>query len=744
MKRLLIIFPLFIMALSCSLDDNEMVEPEELGVKESSVTVACTAGTHDLEILSDGEFTLSLPSDAPWLSLEKGRSVKGNGDSSVKLIHEMNRGPERTAVISIDRGRKHIEVSYTQQGVLSAEIEFGERSITVPASAGSHSVRLLTLFKDSELEISVTYKGTGGWISDFRKSNNNLLFDVIENAADENRLAEIMVKSKNDENIFDVLQICQLAAGETLTVIGYGQLADVASGALTGPGLCLEGIVVSDNSEGNGGPNKNISVTLQDNTLTERTVYVQAADGSAGVKLVFDTVKDNITRRYDAVKILLDGARVQAFDNPVRYEISGITSANLLSTRAGSSFDVVKKEKRMSELTDADVYTYVTLKDCEIPIRKGPFFPIELRLKNVINRYPMLIRDIEGGSMYLMTNFTASWQRDGKVMPQGSGDISGIIVHETSDNYCWDKAKAQSEMVSGIKEDYVTDIGEIGKYQIRPVTRGEIKLAEDVEDGFSGILMEIRYYNQNRKEIVANVGGTLAEGITVYSTWPAVEYPLSDASVKGYLQVISAAGSPAGILPDRDWTLLGPYVDGQIADVQRGNGVTDFYGTSILTNAISISPDSGLLESDNGSAWYCSQWSEAKHWKATFSTKGLTAANFPLSVQFGAVSGLGETVGAPRYWKIEYSTDGSSWTLVDSYTVPDFPIRSNAKQWQCPGFKYMNFTLPEDPTLLDADKVYVRMHPASTQAGTSDSYDGGNIVGSARSELNYFAVRYNK
>ena len=105
MKRLLIIFPLFIMALSCSLDDNEMVEPEELGVKESSVTVACTAGTHDLEILSDGEFTLSLPSDAPWLSLEKGRSIKGSGDSSVKLVHEMNRGPERTAVILLRKER---------------------------------------------------------------------------------------------------------------------------------------------------------------------------------------------------------------------------------------------------------------------------------------------------------------------------------------------------------------------------------------------------------------------------------------------------------------------------------------------------------------------------------------------------------------------------------------------------------------------------------------------------------------
>ena len=101
-------------------------------------------------------------------------------------------------------------------------------------------------------------------------------------------------------------------------------------------------------------------------------------------------------------------------------------------------------------------------------------------------------------------------------------------------------------------------------------------------------------------------------------------------------------------------------------------------------------------------------------------------------------------MGAPRYWVIEYSADGSVWTEFGEYTVPDFPILSNRKAWQCPGPKYMSFTLPEDSSMLGKEKVYVRMHPANTKAGTPNSYDDGEIVSTCTSEMNYFAIRYNK
>ena len=105
---------------------------------------------------------------------------------------------------------------------------------------------------------------------------------------------------------------------------------------------------------------------------------------------------------------------------------------------------------------------------------------------------------------------------------------------------------------------------------------------------------------------------------------------------------------------------------------------------------------------------------------------------------------MGRTVGAPRYWNMEYSVDGQKWTTAASYTVPDFPVISSRKPWQCPGPKYVSINLPEDTSLLDRNIVYVRMRPSSTQAGTTASYDGGTIVEGRETAMNYFAVRYNK
>lgn len=735
MKRLFYILAASLALFACD-RKNDLVVPQELGVKESNVTLPCTAGSFQMDILSDGDFTVTLDASS-WISLENGeRTAAGSGDTSIKLLYDMNRSVLRNTVIGLDRGNKHLDVQVSQEGVLSTGIEFEKRSITVPATAGAHSIKVVTLCQDSDLDFSVAYEGAEGWIRDFRKSNNFLVFSVIENAESHLRTATLTLSSKTDPKARDILQIGQLPAGAALTPVGFDQLAALADGTLTGEGLYLEGVVITDNSEGNGAPNANISPIIQDNTLSGRTIYLQAPDGSAGVMIVFDSEADNFTRRYDAVTFLLDGTTVNAYENPTRYVITGATAGNLAATKAGSSFDVVKKEKRMSELTDADVYTFVTLKDCEIPIRKGPFMPIDIRLSSVINRYPMVIRDIEGSTMHLMTNLTAAWQRDGKGLPQGSGSISGILVHETCDNFEWDTAVAAARALDGLMEDYITEIGEIGRYQIRPVTRAEIALADDFEDGFSDLIMEVRWFNKSSDNLVINVSNNV-----VYSTWPAVEYPASDPSVKGYLEVVG--GSDPKVDNYRDWTMVGPLVDGLIKDPSLGNGVYDCFGRSAQTTVSSYASTGQLVEGV-GSAWRDIKWTSSKNWRATFSTEGLTTANLPLSVQFGVCGGLGELVGGPRYWVAEYSTDGSNWTELGPYTVPDFPIRSSRRAWQCPGYKYVSFTLPMDDELLGKKKVYVRMHPTDNRAGTADTYDGGTINSTLKSQMNYFAIRCNK
>ena len=736
---------LALLAVSCQWKDG-MVEPHELGVAETQAALPCTAGTYTLSILADGDFTVTLPSDAPWLTFSgaEGRSVTGDGDTGIVLSYEMNRGLVRSAVVSVTRGRKECEVAITQAGVLSAGIEFAERSVTVAADGGTRSVKVVTLCEDSDLSFSVEYEGASGWVGAVSKTNNYITFSFIANTSGESRRATIVARSISDGSLSDVCQVYQLGSGETLSDLGIdalGTLAPSEGDYVVDGAYVIEGIVIGDNAEGNGAPNRNLSPSLQDNTLSDRTVYVQAEDGSAGVKMTFDTVADNILRRYDKVRILLDGLILTRHADPACYDLSGLTSASILGAEAGSRYSVVAKERYIEELTDADLYTFVTLRDCEIPIRKGPFVPIDLRHTYVINRYPMPVRDIRGGSLYLMTNLTAAWQRDGKGIPEGSGDISGILVHETCDNYEWDTAEAQRRELAGTVTDYITETGSVGRYQIRPVSRADIALSDNFSDGFSGMVMEIRYYNKSYDNLVRNVRDN-----TIWSTYPAVEYPMSDSSVKGFLESVSG-GTVAGVASYRDWTLLGPIAGGVLTDISS-NGVHDYFGNSAhfypYTGSSVNSYTTGLLLSQNGSSWYCTRWSTAKYWRATFSTEGLTADNFPLSVQFGTAQGVGSVTGAPRYWAVEYSTVGDVWVKVADYTVPDFPIISNRKIWQCPGPKYMTFNLPEDSGLLGKDQVFVRLRPTSDKAGTASSYDGGTIDSSQPNQLNYFAIRYNK
>ncbi len=745
-KKYISLIILLAAAVACTVQDG-LLPPDEIGVIEENVVLESAPGVYGLKVLSDGVFTARLAGEDSWLRFEGTslRSISGSGDLVLNLEFDYNRGLSRTAVLTLERGRRSIGVNIRQEGILSDKIELASHSVSVPEDGQECSVKILSLYSDDDLVITVDYDGTGGWVQDVRKVNNFVKFTVDPNPSELSRTAYVTVTSKDDDSISDKMQICQMGRGSAYTEMSLADLKTklTAAGTLVvEEDWVIEGVVSSDDSEGNGGENLSVSASLQDFSRSARTVYIQNAEATHGLRLLFDSAQDNILRRYDKAEILLKGTSIKRLggtaEDPLRFEITGLKASNVISSASGSAYDLTPKEKYMDELTDSDVYTYVTLKDCEIPVRKGPFVPIDLRHRQLIHSYPMVIRDIKGSTSHLMTNLGASWERDGEGIPQGSGSISGVIVHESCDNFEWDGSEAMRRQQEGILQDYITGIGNIGKYQIRPIAKEEIRVSDDFEDGFSGLLMELRYYNKSNAELVCNVSGQ-----TMYSTYPAVPDPLYDPQVKGRLYVVNSDGSKGNIVIWRDWTHLGPYENGEITDPARGNGVYDYYGAPAEFAPYSLVYNTALIM--NSSAWYASAgWGPQKYWCASFSTEGLTSANFPISVQIGAESGLGRTVGAPRYWNLEYSVDGQKWTTAASYTVPDFPVISSRKPWQCPGPKYVSINLPEDTSLLDRNIVYVRMRPSSTQAGTTASYDGGTIVEGRETAMNYFAVRYNK
>ena len=91
-----------------------------------------------------------------------------------------------------------------------------------------------------------------------------------------------------------------------------------------------------------------------------------------------------------------------------------------------------------------------------------------------------------------------------------------------------------------------------------------------------------------------------------------------------------------------------------------------------------------------------------------------------------------------------YDEDAQAWNEADTFTVPDFSLNGNKQVWNCPGHKYMTFTLRPDIDLWGRKTAKIRLRPADRSAGRPGSYVGGEIGELVENSLNYFAIRCNK
>lgn len=747
MKRYVIILLMSLMALACE-DKLAQLEVVEFGaalMDEDCMPLKYKAGSFVITVVSDGEFNAEIVEGDQWLHFEDGKTTC-SGNSADKLItvyYDVNRTVLRSGKISLTRKHRKVEIEVSQLGILSEDFSIDQQNLWVGAEGGFLSSKVLTLSGADDIEIVTEYveEGLGQWISQERMDNNYLKFNVAENMSSEARHAVIVV-SKKGTSLSSRIQVGQAAAGAEYTYVTVSELKTMiqspGSIQLDGHIVLKDVIVLNDNLEGNGAENLNVTSIVQDLTVADRTLYVSDAEGQSGIRMDFNSGADLLVKRFDHIEVDLAGATLTWLQEPDRFVVSGLESQAVMSNEVGSVSDVTVKQKKMSELTSSDVYTLVELLDCEIPVRKGPYVGIDVRHYNLMSKYPMVIRDAEGSSMHMVVNTTCSWHRDGTGMPQGSGSVTGVIVHEHCDNFEWDQAAADAMVSSGLGLDYVTDLGHIGLYQIRPVAKSEIALADDFEDGFSKLVCEFTYvYSDVAQLLIPNYVDNV-----IFST---------DGEYQAMMTLQLKSGDNAAQQPistKRDWSLLGPYKDGQIADITTGNGIL-CYGQSAVWFTSSSQENLGRtqarIDKQCGSAWNATAWSVNKYWQVDVSTKGLTADHAPMSIQLGAVNGYGDRVGGPRYWKMVVSTsEDDSESVIAEYTVPDFPQNGNRRVWHCPGHKYMSFNIPEHVDVWDKDRITIKMIPVNTKADNGDSYSNGTINKDVDHSMNYFAIRCNK
>ena len=146
-----------------------------------------------------------------------------------------------------------------------------------------------------------------------------------------------------------------------------------------------------------------------------------------------------------------------------------MTQDHIVTKEAGTAEELPAKRRFIDQLTDADIYTQVTLKRCQMAVRTGRFIPVHINYTNSFNNYyPAAVLDRHGDMIYLMTNHGCDWRF--KEMPDGEGTITGIIVHEPY--------------------TFFERGGDIGRYQIRNVTREDIALDESADNVFSAVAVE--------------------------------------------------------------------------------------------------------------------------------------------------------------------------------------------------------------------------------------------------------------
>ena len=748
-----------VLVLSCEKDWDErpVHEGTGLGFPEKVMTLEADGGRVVVPVIATQGY--DIHSEAEWLDLPASGPAGRDGFTALFLE---NRSFPRSAKVTVSIGDHRDTLLLRQKGKTEPVLDAPTHVISVRGSAaGSVEAEIRTNLPDEVLDISWYTDGDSEWISNVSLQDGKLCFDYQANPLSHTRRGGIDIRYEGafgDELLLPV-QLCQLSSEDSAGAqLSLPQLCALATedGARIENDTVIEGIVVSDKENGNCGDNEQLSVTTIDYSLCRRTLYLEALDGSSGICIIAARESDNVFRQGDRVKLSVRGATLKksrVLDpqmTPVYYTLSGFRGNMALECEHLGRAGIPVKEKYIGALSDEDIFTYVTIKDCELPVRKGPLTPVSEQFTSVggadkVSKFGILLHDICGGSMYLYTNTTCPYRRDGSILPQGSGKLSGVVVHELYPRFSYqDNASADPETW-----------GTVGRYQLRHTCKEDFQLAPMMADrSFSEIICEWRYIlDKNLERYYATDGDKTAyfDYSYVYENkepWSsdgrAGKAPINKRIDYSYLGPQGRGnGSGLGVILDDGTDWMSPAFDG--------------YNSACVSSI--NAKGYGEVPADAGSAWSTNltvRGGKPQYTTLVFSTAGRSGSKMSMQIcsmndfyTASAQTSLKIYLEGPRYWWVEYSLDGSSWTPVAKYSLPEFCQTSPMTQlWQTAGCKPVNIPLPA-AELLGREKVWIRIIPDSALlTGSTTAYLDPSIVypaeGSFPTVWNYIGIRYNK
>ena len=789
----------FLTALSCSLDETADVKLVELGtpLEDNVCIVEAEGGEYELEIYSNGSYHIEMLDQSSWLTLS---AMKGNGDGTLTLTSTGNDEFKRMTSFALcsDVDERRDTVYVKQKGKIEANLSMGNTSMVVPGAGGESKASLSTNIPFEYFKVNVDYNDPEnvGWLDPEKVSmagdgqDRTLSIWTDPNPDDVSvRTASLnlsFVDGWGDKVALELI-VMQKNSNEGLGVLkSFAEIRSTyPNGGEVTEDYILEGIVVSNTEGGNAGENEQISASAIDYTVSQRTVYVQSLDGKYGFSLLTETEEDNIFKQFNKVRVLLKGTEIYLFDNPAKYyQIKGVKKSMVASNVKAAESEIVVKQKHFNELTDDDIFTYVTLKDVEFPVRKGSICPINegysiAGKSDRIAKFPLLVRDINGDSFYMYTNTVCTYRNDGTRVPQGSGNISGVIVHERFSRFEWKNGMDLLDMETD------PELGNIGRYQIRHQTKGDIydQMQMDFKDSFSELLVEYRYWNPDiehgvQRPTYGDNGWFTHTYQKKYTGTEAKEYTeevykqhMSAEVCFSYLGPIGLAGTMfgantgnvngLGIVLDSDKDRYNPEMSEWVGEF---NGTRQWLAPETSMADAEIPMRVANAGSGAGKGWcssdcYCAfrslKWWDFDQdrgyaWMLNFSTKGISSK---LSMQISVLNSS-QRFHSPRYWKAEWSevdsmdpSKDAQWHPIGEYTVPDISQWTGTLFSSVVGYKAINMDLPAE--LLGKDNVYIRLMPVNDLCSSGGDYTDTFITDDEdgdkhASSIDYIAIRYNK
>ncbi|MGX5820718.1 DUF5689 domain-containing protein [Chitinophaga lutea] len=444
----------------------------DLAIDSRIVRLNAPADTTRIIVYSEGGWNVQAAEDAPWVSFLQS-SGAGKGEFIVKV--ESNEGNLPRAVNLVIKGDRKSDTVNLQQRGLTPAINLTETTSMVIASGGSLKTPVITNVPLPKMTVTYRFEPADqtNWVSPVEIKDGSFFFKADTNKTATLRKAVLKLSYLDalGTTVSDSIAISQHPgqdyAGAVAKDFNYVKTA-LAAGVIS-ENIYIEGVVISDKGHPNIAKNLNTATNKHtlDKTENAIAVYVQSPDGTNGLYFKTKTPGDNTFNFNDRVKIWLKGATLAKLTGPNRAVISNLEAIHVMQKEAGTT-PLTPRIKHMSELTDNDLYTYVKLADVELSVPFGSFTNVNEGYIARMDCYPSSIRDINGNSMYMLTNLDVPYRRTGTEVPKGSGNITGILVSETLDRFG----------------------GSLGKYSIRHLKREDIDLATDRANGFSNVLVE--------------------------------------------------------------------------------------------------------------------------------------------------------------------------------------------------------------------------------------------------------------